>query len=157
MSKMNLFNLLERLEKLVDAKFQLAGKVWIDKEQFEGLLEKIRIALPEEIKEAERLNLERERYLDQAQAEAERVLREAENYVQRLIHESQITVKAEEEADRIIDNAKRIATEIESDAYQYAAQIMEQLEQNLDRTLHIVRNGRDELNKQKKYNRLSEE
>ncbi len=157
MSKMNLFNLLDRLENLVDGKFQLAGKVWIDKEQFEELLEKIRIALPEEIKEAERLNLERERYLDQAQAEAERVLREAENYVQRLIHESQITVKAEEEADRIIDNAKRIATEIESDAYRYAAQIMEQLEQNLDRTLHIVRNGRDELNKQKKYNRLSEE
>jgi len=157
MSKMNLFNLLDHLENLVDAKFQLAGRVWIDKEYFEDLLEKIRIALPEEIKVAERLNLERERYLEQTHSEAERILREAENYVQRLIHESQITVKAEEEADRIIDNAKRVAVRIETDALQYAKQLLEQLEQNLERTIHIVQNGRNELNKQIDRSRPLEE
>jgi cell division septum initiation protein DivIVA len=148
MAKMNLFLLLDHLGNLAESKFQLAGKVWLDKDELEELVDKIRIALPEEIKEAERINRERERYLGQAQEEAERILREAEAYVDRLIHENQITLKAEDEADRIIEDARRAADSIEEDAFNYASQVLQQLEQSLERTLKVVQNGRSELTKQ---------
>lgn len=151
MPKMNLLLLLDHLEKLVATNFRLAGKVWIDKEELEELLQKIRIALPDEIKEAEWVSREKERYLAQAQEEAKRILREAENYAERLVREDQITAKAEGEARRILAAAKQNAAEIENDALQYANQVLERLDENLDRTLKVVRKGREELlNKDKR-------
>ncbi len=145
MPKINLLLLLDHLEKMATTNFKLAGKVWIDKEELDELIKKIRIALPDEIKEAEWVSREKERYLAQAQDEAKRILKEAENYAERLVREDQITIRAEEDSRRIINEAKRTAMEIESDALQYANQILEQLEESLDRTLKVVRKGREEL------------
>jgi Zn-finger nucleic acid-binding protein len=145
MPKMNIFLLLDHLEKLAATNFRLAGKVWIDKDELEELIKKVRIALPDEIKEAEWVSREKERYLVQAQEEAKRILREAESYAERLIREDQITARAEEDARRIIDEAKQTAIEIETDALQYASQLLENLEENLDRTLKVVHKGREEL------------
>jgi vacuolar-type H+-ATPase subunit H len=145
MPKMNLFLLLDHLEKLASTNFRIVGKVLIDKDELEELIKKIRIALPDEIKEAEWVSREKERYLAQAQEEAKRILREAENYAERLVREDQITTRAEEDAHRIVDDAKRIAAEIENDALQYANQLLENLEGSLDRTIKVVHKGREEL------------
>ena len=145
MPKMNIFLLLDHLEKLAATNFRLVGKVWIDKEELEELIKKVRIALPDEIKEAEWVSREKERYLAQAQEEAKRILREAENYAERLVRDDQISVRAEEDAHRIINDAKRIAEEIETDALQYANQILENLEDSLDRTLKVVHKGREDM------------
>lgn len=145
MSKMNLLVLLERLEELTSDNFQFAGKILIDREEMEELIEKIKIALPEEVKQAEWVSREKERYLLQAQEEAKRIIKEAENYAEELIRQDRILIKAEEEARRIINEAKMTAEDIETEAHNYAHRIMKQLEDNLDRALKIVRQGREEL------------
>lgn len=145
MPKSNLILLLDHLEKLAVGNFSIAGKVLIDKDELEELIHKMRIALPEEIKEAEWLSREKEKYLEQAQEEAKRILREAEIYVERMIREDQITTRAEEEARKIIAEAKKSAARIEADAMQYANSILEQLEESLERTIRIVRKGREEM------------
>jgi Zn-finger nucleic acid-binding protein len=145
MPKMNILLLLDHLEKLATNNFRFIGKVWIDKDELEELIKKVRIALPDEIKEAEWVSREKERYLAQAQEEAKRILREAESYAERLVREDQISTRAEDDAHRIINDAKRIASEIETDALQYANQILENLEDSLDRTLKVVRKGREEM------------
>jgi Zn-finger nucleic acid-binding protein len=145
MPKMNILLLLDHLEKLAANNFRMAGKVWIDKDELEELIKKVRIALPDEIKEAEWVSREKERYLAQAQEEAKRILKEAESYAERLVREDQITARAEEDAHRIIDDAKQIAAEIETEALQYANQLLGNLEDSLDRTLTVVHKGREEL------------
>jgi cell division septum initiation protein DivIVA len=142
---MNILVLLDHLEELAVSNFRIAGKVMIDLDEFEELLEKIRAALPEEIKEAEWVVQEKDRYLEQAQEEAKRILREAEAYADRLVHEDQIKIRAEEEAGRILSEARLEAEKIEGEAFQYANQILQQLEEHLDRTLRIVRKGREEI------------
>lgn len=151
MPKINLLMLLDHLEKLAGNSFGIAGKVWIDKDELEELIKKIQIALPEEIKEAEWISREKERYLNQAQEEAKRIMREAENYAEKLVREDQIIGRAEEEARRIINEAKRTATDIENDSLAYANRILEQLEESLDRTIRVVHKGREELMSQTKY------
>jgi cell division septum initiation protein DivIVA len=151
MPKMNLILLLDHLEKLASQNFSIAGKVMIDKDELSELLKKIQIALPDEIKEAEWISREKERYLGQAQEEAKRILREAESYAERLVREDQIISKAEEEARRILNEAKRTAADIETEALQYANQILEQLEESLERTIRIVHKGREELINQSKF------
>lgn len=151
MPKMNLVVLIERLEEITVSNFQIAGKVVIDREELEELVKKMQIALPEEIKQAEWVSREKERYLLQAHEEAKRVLKEAENYAEELIRQDQILVRAEEEARRIIEESKMTAAEIESDARNYADQVLSRLEESLDRTLKIVREGRDGLNGREEY------
>jgi cell division septum initiation protein DivIVA len=145
MPKSNLILLLDHLEKLLAGNFSIAGKVLIDKDELEELIQKMRLALPEEIKEAEWVSREKEKYLNQAQEEAKRILREAEIYVERMVREDQLTTRAQEEAGKIIAEAKKNANHIEADAMQYANSILEQLEESLERTIRIVRKGREEL------------
>ena len=145
MPKSNLILFLDHLEKLATGNFSIAGKVLIDKDELDELIHKMRIALPEEIKEAEWVSREKEKYLGQAQEEAKRILREAEIYVERMVREDQITALAQEEAGRIIAEAKKNANHIETDAMQYANSILEQLEESLERTIRIVRKGREEM------------
>ncbi len=142
---MNIMILLDHFEELVASNFRIAGKVMVDVEELEELLEKIRAALPEEIKEAEWVSREKERYLEQAQEEAKRILREAEAYAERLVREDQIVMRAQQEAEKLISDAKREADNIENGAVQYAGQILQQLDEQLERTIRIVRKGREDL------------
>lgn len=145
MAKMNLLLLIERLEELVNSNFQIAGKVLIDREEMDELIHKIQIALPEEIKQAQWVSREQERYLHQAHEEAEKIIKEAEIYAKELIRQDQILTKAEEEAGRIIQVAKYTAEEIRSEACEYAKNLFDRMEDNLNRALTIVREGRDEI------------
>ncbi|MCL6590232.1 MAG: ATPase [Firmicutes bacterium] len=151
MPKMSILVLLDHLEKMVHSSFTFLGKIWIDKEEIEELLKKIEMALPEEVKEAEWVSREKDRYLSQAQEEAKRILREAESYAERLVREDQIISRAEEEARRILNEAKRTAADIENEALQYANHVLEQLEESLERTIKIVYKSREELFNQNKY------
>ncbi|HEY8463716.1 MAG TPA: ATPase [Bacillota bacterium] len=145
----NLTLLLNHLEELVASSFQIAGKVLIDRDELEELLRKIHLALPEDVKQAEWVSREKERYLEQAQEEAKRIIQEAESYAQQLVQEDQILIRAEDEAKKMINEAKLTAMEMEKEARDYANHILEQLEDNLDRTLKIVRQGREELETEK--------
>jgi len=145
MSKMNLLLLIERLQEIVNLNFQIAGKILVDREEIEELIEKIQIALPDEIKQAEWVSREKERYLQQANEEARKIISEAEAYAEELIRHDRILAKAEEEANRIIQNARMNAEEIENEARDYAQRILERLEESLDRTLKVVRQGRESL------------
>ena len=145
MAKMNLLVLLDHLEELANSSFHMAGKVLLDRDELGELIQKVRVALPEEIREAEWVSREKDRYIGQAQEEAKRIMREAESYAERLVREEQIITRAEEESRRIIGEAKRCALEIESDARKYAGQILEQFEESLDRTMKVVRKGREDL------------
>ncbi|HOP73748.1 MAG TPA: ATPase [Bacillota bacterium] len=145
MTKMNLLLLIERLQETINSNFQIAGKILVDREELEELIEKIQIALPDEIKQAEWVSREKERYLQQANEEARKIISEAEAYAEELIRQDRILLKAEEEAARIIQNARLNAEEIENEARDYANRILERLEESLDRTLKVVREGRESL------------
>ena len=145
MTKMNLLLLIERLQETINSNFQIAGKILVDREELEELIEKIQIALPDEIKQAEWVSREKERYLQQANEEARKIISEAEAYAEELIRQDRILLKAEEEAARIIQNARLNAEEIENEARDYANRILERLEESFDRTLKVVREGRESL------------
>ena len=58
------------------------------------MIDKIRNALPEEVKHAEWLTAEKDRMLKESQAEAERIVIQAEEYVAKMVSESEIVKKA---------------------------------------------------------------
>lgn len=147
MNRMNLVILLDRLDQLIDSapEIPLTGKSLIDAEEALDLIDKIRNALPEEVRRAERLASEKERVLQESQVEAERIVVQAEEYVAKMVSESEIVSRARDEANRIIEEARRRARELEKDANEYADRVLSNLQSALERTLAVVKQGRDEL------------
>ena len=68
MNRMNLIILMDRLEDLIQsaAMIPFSGKGLVDVEEVMGLLEKIRAAIPDEIRQAEAISGERDRFLKKA-------------------------------------------------------------------------------------------
>lgn len=148
---MNLIILLDRLDQLIESapEIPLTGKSLVDAEEALDLVDKIRNAIPEEVKRAEWLTSEKERVIQEGQAEAERIVLQAEEYVAKLVSESQISARAQENAKRMLDEARKQAREIEAGADAYARTVLESLETSLTRTLDVVRKGREQLSPDK--------
>lgn len=151
MNRMNLIILLDRLDQLIESapEIPLTGKSLVDAEEALDLVDKIRNAIPEEVKRAEWLTSEKERVIQEGQAEAERIVLQAEEYVAKLVSESQISARAQENAKRMLDEARKQAREIEAGADAYARTVLESLETSLTRTLDVVRKGREQLSPDK--------
>lgn len=144
---MNLIILLDRLDQMIESapEIPLTGKCLIDAEEALDLLDRIRNAIPEEVKRAEWLTAEKDRVIQEGQAEAERMLSQAEEYVAKMVHESEISRRANEERERLLADATQQANQIEKDAREYAESVLKQLEDALTQTLSVVKRGRDEL------------
>lgn len=147
MNRMNLIILLDRLDQMIESapEIPLTGKCLVDAEEALDLLDRIRNAIPEEVKRAEWLTAEKDRVIQEGQAEAERMLVQAEEYVARMVTESEITRKAKESRDELLAEAQEHAQEIEAEAKEYAESVLASLEEALERTLGVVKKGRDEL------------
>ena len=144
---MNLVILLDRLDQFIDSapEIPLTGKSLLDADEALDLIDKIRNALPEEVKRAEWLASEKERVMQESQQEAERIVVEAEEYVAKLVSESEIIKKAKEEAKKIIEEARAEAREMEKGAKEYAEGVLNNLQGALERTLAVVKKGKEEL------------
>ena len=73
---MEVLNLLDLLEDHIEegSKLPFGNKVMIDKSKSLELLRDIRIGLPDEVKQAEWINSEKQRIIDDAKAEAEKMI-----------------------------------------------------------------------------------
>ena len=114
--------MLDELEQLVEreGKFHIFGKVMIDEERFFVLLNKIRVALPDDIRRATEITRQGERVLEQAQQKAREVIERAKQEAAQLVARDEIVRRAEEEARRIIARAEEQAKKVRQEAERYA-------------------------------------
>lgn len=141
--------LLEQLEELVEKapELPLTGRVLIDADQLLDLIDQIRTSVPEEVRRAEAVSVEKDRVIAEGQQKAERIVAQAEEYAAKLIRESEIHRQAEQEARRIVEEASQRAKEITRGADEYADQVLRNLQEALEKTLSVVTKGREQLNK----------
>src|SRR6201986_1246426 len=115
----------------------LTDQVRVDREEIYDL--------PEEIKQARWIVKERQEMLAEAKREAERIVREAREQQARLISDEEVTKQAERAADEIVEDARAREREIRLGAEDYADEILNTLEVNLQKFLAAVQRGRDRL------------
>ncbi|HET7558864.1 MAG TPA: ATPase [Limnochordia bacterium] len=147
MNRMNMVLLLDRLHNLLSSapEIPLSGRVIVQREEALDLIEKLRNAIPEEIEQAAQLASQQGRVVEAGKAEAQRILREAEDLVRGRVTDSEVTREAERQARLIIDEARKEAKRIEAGANQYAEGVLNNLQSSLEKTIGVVRRGRDEL------------
>ena len=83
----------------------------IDRDAALNLIDELRVAVPEEVRAAKRINQEGERIIEKAQEEAERIVARAQEQAAFLINERGLTEAADDESRRIIAIAEEEAAE----------------------------------------------
>ncbi len=105
------------------------------------LIDQLRVAVPEEVRAAKRINSEGERIIEKAQQEAERIIATAQEQAAFLIDERGLTQQAEDESRQIIAAAQGDSDEVRRGADEYAASVLIGLEGDVVRTLQSIKKG----------------
>ena len=113
----------------------------VDQNAALGLIDELRVAVPEEVRAAKRINAEGERIIEKAQEEAERIVARAQEQAAFLIDERGLTQAAALESQRIIGEAHEDADRIRGGADEYAVSVLEGLEGDVSKTLQSIQKG----------------
>jgi phage replication-related protein YjqB (UPF0714/DUF867 family) len=111
-----------------------SGRLMVDEERILDIIDRMRVAVPEEIKQARRVVGEQDRLLNEAQAR-----------VQQALEEQGLMAAITAERERLIGQAEQEAATVRAGADDYARQVLEELEQRLVRLTVSVQNGLKEL------------
>lgn len=144
---MDVLVLIDKLDDMIHNAKQipLTDNVRVDKEEIYDLLDQMRATIPEEIKQARWIVKERQEMLAEAKREAERIVKEANDEQLRLVSEQEVVKQSENHAEDIIEEARAREREIRLGAEDYADDILNTLEVNLEKFLAAVQRGRDRL------------
>ena len=113
----------------------------VDQNAALGLIDELRVAVPEEVRAAKRINAEGERIIEKAQEEAERIVARAQEQAAFLIDERGLTQSADAQSRVIIADAHRDADEIRRGADEYAVGVLVGLEGDVVKTLTSIKKG----------------
>ncbi len=101
----------------------------------------MRIVIPDEVKKAQQVLSQRERFLAQAQEEADRTIALARDKAEQIAAKDNIVVEAQRRAEQILAQARADAEATRRDADDYVVDTLVQLQDSLEKVLNQVRNG----------------
>jgi hypothetical protein len=135
--------LLERLESQIATGTGVPGtrRVLVDRDAILDLIDQLRVAIPEEVQAAKRINAEGERILEQAHEEATRIASRAQEQAAFLISERGLAEGAEAEGRRIIAAAEAAGRDVAAGADNYANQMLLALQTEAEKALAGARKG----------------
>lgn len=140
MIAIDILYLVDRLEALLSKGWRvpMTSKTMIDEDEFLDIVDQMRIAIPEEIKQARKMQQDREHLIAQAQEEAARILTLAQEDAARLVNEHAVTKAAQERAAQIAQQAEAEAVATHRGADAYAAQVLSEIQARLDQVAQQV-------------------
>ena len=140
---MDIQHLVDRLEQVLNESFRLplSPYLFVDEEKVFDIIDQMRVAIPEEVKRANRIESEKDRILAQAKEEGDRIRSLAKQEASELVNRDGIVVSAQQRADNLLERARRDAEALRRDADVYVVEVLAKLEEDLQRSLAVVRNG----------------
>ncbi len=132
-------DLIDELEDAVadGRRVPFSGRLLVDEERILAIIDRMRVAIPEEQKRARRIVQEQERLIAEAQAR-----------VQQVLEERGLLDAVESERVRLLQRAEHEAAQVRAGADAYARQVLEDLDEQLGRLVTSVRNGLSTLGTQ---------
>jgi hypothetical protein len=138
---MDIQHLVDRLEQTLGESRSFGGYLFVNEDRIFNLIDQMRVAIPEEVKRANRIEAEKDRILAQAKEEAERIRGLAKAEAMELVKRDAVVTSAQQRADNIVERARRESDVLRRDADTYVVDSLAKLEEDLLRLLSVVRNG----------------
>lgn len=144
---MDILHLLDRMEKLLleSRRIPMTASIIVDEDRIFNILDQMRANIPEEVKKAGRIYAEKDRVMAQTREEAERIKGIAKKEADEMLDRDSIVKLAQDRASKIEDRAHNEAARLKDDADMYVLNQLSRLEDDLLRSLTVVRNGLHKL------------
>ena len=140
---MDILQLIDRLEELFnDAKaVPFTHNVVIDEDRMLEIIDQMRIVIPDEVKKAQQILGQRDRFLAQAQEEADRTIALAREKAEQMAMKDNIVLEAQRRAEQILSQARSDAEATRRDADDYIVETLMNLQGEVEKTLNQIQNG----------------
>ncbi len=140
---MDIQHLVDRLEQVLSdsRRLPLTSLLLVDEDQIFNIVDQLRVAIPEEVKRANRIEAEKERILAQAKEEGDRIRQLAKHEAGELVRRDSVSAAAEKRAQNLMELAERESDVLRQDADAYVVDVLSKLEEDLVHSLTVVRNG----------------
>lgn len=148
-----------RVEEILDAMDEeldhakqvpfMGRKVGVSLEQFRDLINQLRLDLPGEIREAQRVVSDRRNIITDAKAEADMIIRKAEEKAKQMVSEEVITKQAQQRANELLTSAQTKSKEIRKATNEYVENMLSRVDDLLSGNLNDVRKTRAALKNNK--------
>jgi vacuolar-type H+-ATPase subunit H len=123
----------------------LSGNALVDREQFLGLLERIRTGLPDELRAARWMVREREAFIARTNEKAREIVDRARNEADELVSDSNIVSEAVEEANILVRRAEGEARRLRLETEDEIEKKLQRVEGLLAELTDQVQAARDEF------------
>ncbi|HBW50544.1 MAG TPA: hypothetical protein DEF47_11625 [Herpetosiphon sp.] len=112
----------------------LTSRLMIDEKQVFDIIDRMRVAVPNELRQARQIVRERDQLIEATKKK-----------IAITLSEQGMLEIAQRERSRIIAEAESEAAKVRSEADEYARQVLLNLEEHIGKSLTIIQNGLDEL------------
>ncbi len=123
----------------------LSTNVLVDKETFLGMLHRLRLELPDELRAARWMVREREAFVARTNERAKEIIDRAKSESRKLVSESYVLAEAVEEANILVRRAEGEARRMRLEAEDEIERSLEQVERLMAELLTKVHGARAEL------------
>jgi hypothetical protein len=132
--------LVDRLEELVGVgkRVPFSGRVMVEEGQFLELVDELRTAVPNEIKQAQRVIRERARIIAESQEEAAKILETARKRAEYFVSEQGILNEARQQSEEILRVADERRKRAKGEIDVYAMQQFNHIEEALREATEII-------------------
>lgn len=139
--------LLDRLEEVIEggSRVPFGSRVMVDQQDCESIMGQMRVTLPAQLQEAQRIITERDTILEQARYEAGRILEQANQQASSEALQHEIVRLARGHAAEIEQQAFADSQRTREETDEYARQVLGRLTQRVEATLRALKTGALEL------------
>lgn len=144
---MEVMRYIEDLKDLleVSSTIPLTGKVMVDKEEVNELLNQIESQFPQDLAEAQSIRDRKDEIVNEANMQAKQIIQAAHVEAQKLVNEDEITLAAQEQAREIMNRAELESDQIRLSARDYVDSMLENTQDHLSDMIKTINENRKEL------------
>ena len=144
---MELHKILQDMEQHVTnaSRIPLTGKVMVDGDMILEFIDKIHATLPDELKQAQQVLEQSDKLLESVETQGKRILTEARDQAAQLVAREEVYQEALRQGREIVHKAEEAAAELQRDALLWSDDILQQLENNLEKLIVSIKQNREDL------------
>jgi hypothetical protein len=133
-TKMKVLELLDELDEIVDTAsgVPLMKKIFVDSGEVQDIIREVRIALPEEIQQAQWIKEQRQNILEEAKKEYELIIQDAKQQAEILVDTNEIMVRAKAGAKELTAQTEANVKQLKLDTYDYIDKILFEFQEKME-------------------------
>ena len=122
-------------------KLPLTNNVVVDQAAVLELIDQLRVAVPEEVRQAQRITEEAGRIAERAREEGDAIIARAQEQAAHMLEERELVRMAQQRAGEILETANHEAADVRRGADEYAAGVLIRLEGECIKALTSIKRG----------------